>query len=79
MEPKTRGKIVIAFLAFVSLIVGTTLGFTFGRNVLETLILAIGGSAAMYVSFIIVGYLVGIVIQTFFVFVGLYFAFGRKK
>jgi len=79
MEPKTRGKVVVALLAFVSLIVGTTLGFTFGRNVLETLILAVGGSAAMYVSFIIVGYLVGIVIQTFFVFVGLYLSFGRKK
>jgi hypothetical protein len=79
MEPKTRGKLVVAFLAIVSLIVGATLGITFGKNVFETLLIAIGGSAAMYISLIIVGYLVGIVTQIIFAFIGLSLFFKGKN
>jgi uncharacterized membrane protein AbrB (regulator of aidB expression) len=79
MELKTLAKLAIALSAVVSLIIGLTIGLTVGKNVFETLIAAVGVSAAVYIGLVAIGYLVGIVVQTFFVFLGLHFTFKGKN
>jgi hypothetical protein len=79
MEPKTLAKLAIAFSTVVSLTIGLTIGLTVGKNVFEMLIATVGVSVAVYVGFVAIGYFAALVVQTFFVFLGLHFTFKGKN